>query len=113
MTYRDSIIQKAIIAFIKMDSARKVSRPMFITLREWSGGPKVLSFASRAESLDEAALEAIENEDYAGTVLVDIDETATMLDLRAHGEAIMREREEEDQAERNLERENKSRFDRR
>lgn len=91
--YRESIIQHAILDFIKMDKARKIHQPMFINLTEWIGGPRVIRDAVLEANLDEAALEAIEKQDYAGTIMVDLDGKATMLDLSAHGEALKRENE--------------------
>lgn len=91
--YPDSVIAHAILDFIKMDKARKIHTPMFINLTEWIGGPRVIRDAVLEANLDEAALEAIEKQDYAGTVMIDLDGKATMLDLRAHGEALQRENE--------------------
>lgn len=113
MTYDESIIPRAILDFIKMDKARKISKPMFVTLTEWSGGPKPLSYAINEANLDEAALEATTNEDYAGTVMIDTEGKATMLDLRAHGEAVMRENEADRILEIAHEQENRSRFNER
>lgn len=93
MTYDDTVIPKAAEAYAKMDKARKISKLMFVTLSEWSGGQRMIRDATLEASLDEAALESIRVQDYAGTVMIDIDGKATMLDLRAHGEALQRENE--------------------
>ncbi len=55
-----------------------------------------------AQALDEAAIEAIEDSDYAYTVLIQInqdDKRVRLLDLTDHGRAVLDEREEQEQAE--------------
>lgn len=104
MNYHESVIQRAILDFIRWNKTWKISKPMFITLSE---------SATLEASLDEAAFSSIDEEHYAGTVMINMDGKTVMLDLRGHGEELRIENEQDEREEAAHERELRSRFNER
>ncbi len=113
MTYRESIIPKAVEAYAKMDKARRVSKVLFIHISEWTGGPKPITGTEYFYNIDDAACRAADDEDYCGTVAVSPNSYPMMLDLRDHGYAIKQENDEYEAAERAWEKEKQERFNER
>ena len=110
MTYREGIIPKAAADYAKMDKARRISGMLFVNIAQWNGGPKPITGIEYFYGLDAAAVMAASEDDYCGTVAISPHNAPVMLDLRAHGEAVIRENEQEKAAEARLEREIRSRF---
>lgn len=113
MTYRESIIPKAIEAYARMDRARRVSKMLFVNITQWTGGPKPITGVECFLGIDAAAVTAASEDDYCGTVAVLPHGDPVMLDLRSHGAAVIRENEEEKAAEEAMDKENQGRFNER
>ena len=113
MTYRESIIPKAIEAYANMLKERRVSKVLFINITEWTGGPQLITGTEYFYDIDKAAKRAIEDNDYCGTVAVPPRGDPVMLDLSFHGEVLLREDEQDKRDEEAHEREIRGRFNER